>query len=89
VLAGCADFRRENLYNNESSPSAPPYVSQQVEQDTNIVEFVWSNHLYDVDPRVHGGGAASIYYIAHITEQEALGIIRTQLEAAGLNLSRR
>jgi hypothetical protein len=36
--------------------------------------------------RMHTGGSGGVYYIVHFTEQEALGIIRSQLEAAGLNL---
>jgi hypothetical protein len=35
----------------------------------------------------HGGSGSSPYYVVYFTEQEMLGIIRSQLEAAGLNLS--
>jgi len=40
----------------------------------------------EFDLRVHfGGSGAGPQYVVHFTEQEAFGIIRTQLEAAGLN----
>ena len=34
----------------------------------------------------HGGAGGLPFYVVHLTEQEALGIIRAQLETAGLNL---
>jgi len=37
--------------------------------------------------RLHGGGAGSSFYVVHLTEQEAFGIIRARLEAAGLDFS--
>ena len=36
----------------------------------------------------HGGSGGAPLYVAYLTEQEALGIIRTQLEAAGLNFDK-
>ena len=43
----------------------------------------------DLHPRLHGGGGAAPppIYVVHLTEQEALGIIRARLEKAGLNFS--
>jgi len=35
--------------------------------------------------RLHSGGSLSSFYVVHLTEQEAFGIIRARLEAAGLN----
>jgi len=35
----------------------------------------------------HGGSGGAPLYVAYLTEQEALGIIRNQLEAAGLSLT--
>ncbi|MCL2377005.1 MAG: copper amine oxidase N-terminal domain-containing protein [Defluviitaleaceae bacterium] len=35
--------------------------------------------------RIHTGGGGGSGYIVHLTEQEAFGIIRARLEAAGLN----
>ena len=35
--------------------------------------------------RLHGGGNGSSFYIVHLTEQEAFGIIRARLETAGLD----
>jgi len=40
----------------------------------------------ELNIRTHTGGSGfGPFYVAHITEQEAFGIIRAQLEAAGLN----
>ena len=42
----------------------------------------------DLDVRTHhGGSGGGSFYVVHLTEQEALGFIRAQLEAAGLNLN--
>jgi len=35
--------------------------------------------------RLHTGGMGSSFYMVHLTEQEAFGIVRARLEAAGLN----
>jgi len=35
----------------------------------------------------HGGAGGGPIYVAHLTEQEALTIIRDQLEEVGLNLN--
>jgi hypothetical protein len=48
-----------------------PYAITEVQQD----ELVY---------RIHHGGSGSAVYVAHLTEQEAFGIIRAQLEEAGL-----
>jgi len=37
--------------------------------------------------RTHVGGGGPSFYIVHLTEQEAFGIIRARLEKAGLNFS--
>jgi len=42
---------------------------------------------FDLVIRLHGGGGGWVGYVIHLTEQEAFGIIRTQLEAAGLRFS--
>ena len=42
---------------------------------------------FDLVIRIHGGGGGFASYVVHMTEQEALGIIRRQLEAAGLRFS--
>ena len=41
----------------------------------------------DLVIRMHGGGAGSAFYVVHLTEQEAFGIIRARLEAAGFDFS--
>jgi len=40
---------------------------------------------FDLLVRLHTGGGGSTSYVVHLTEQEALNIILTHLEAAGLN----
>ena len=40
-----------------------------------------------VETMHNGGGPPAPFYVVYLTEQEALNIIRTQLESAGLNLS--
>jgi len=42
---------------------------------------------FDMIVRIHHGGSGSAGYVVHLTEQEVLGIIRRQLEAAGLDFS--
>jgi hypothetical protein len=37
----------------------------------------------------HGGSGGGPFYIVHLTEQETMGIIRAQLESAGLNFNSR
>jgi hypothetical protein len=71
----------------EQEVEYPNYATQRIGQETERAEFVWSNHLYDSEVRLHFGGHGFAFYVAHITEQEALGILRAQLEAAGLDLS--
>lgn len=39
---------------------------------------------FDMIVRIHHGGSGGASYVVHLTEQEVLGIIRRQLEAAGL-----
>jgi len=39
---------------------------------------------FDVTVRMHHGGAGFPFYVVYLTEQEALNIIRTEAEAAGL-----
>jgi len=70
TLSGCAG--PQNLYTEYNG------------DDGNGTEYSgYSN--FDISVRFHHGGAGSgPFYTAHLTEQEALGIVRAQLEAAGL-----
>ena len=57
---------------------------------TNLINAQASYSGYDESDlviRLHSGGAGSSFYVVHLTEQEALGIIRARLEAAGLDFS--
>jgi hypothetical protein len=40
-----------------------------------------------LEHQIHGGGSGGAIYIVHFTEQEVLGIIRMQLEDAGLRFT--
>jgi hypothetical protein len=42
---------------------------------------------FELDIRIHHGGAGGAAYVVHLTEQEAFGIICAQLSAAGLNFN--
>jgi len=78
-LTGCANLDNGNAY--------------QTEQGTNDFWVLWDGQLLDADGtefvfRIHGGGGGSTpFYVVHLTEQEALGIIREQLKAVGLNFN--
>jgi len=55
-----------------------------------MLNFITARASYTEDElvlRLHTGGSGSAFYVVHLTEQEAFGIIRARLEAAGLNLS--
>ena len=75
ILSGCEG--KENKY---------PFIRVQHGCHTDNPEFITGNHnlLFGIH---HGGAGAGPFYVAYLTEQEALCIIRTQLEAAGLNLN--
>ena len=42
---------------------------------------------YELVVRIHQGGDGASFYVVHLTEQEAYGIIRARLEAVGFNFS--
>lgn len=66
----------------EDGPSSRGDIQDQLQ--TAMYEALERAEIY---LRTHtGGGGAGPFYVAHITEQEALEIIRTQLMFAGLNL---
>lgn len=69
TLAGC-----------ETPPTTDPEITPLLPSEVTSWSG-WKNH----DCRMHHGGAGGgPIYVAYLTEQEALGIIRGQLEAAGL-----
>jgi len=87
----------QNKNGNEEEPFAPyndydrdyyvnyPYDGEP-EHDFTIRETLVSHDGFDLSLRVHGGGGgAGPFYIIHLTEQEAIGIIRSKLESAGLD----
>ena len=61
------------------------------DEETNTVEITNENYIdiseIELSIRAHGGGSPPIpFYVVHLTEQEAFGIIRDLLEAEGVNL---
>jgi len=71
TLSGCGLQHRGDVPLPTANPYYRPFVYTQVVEQ----ELVF---------RIHGGGGGSSDYVAHLTEQEALGIIRLRLEEAGL-----
>jgi len=68
--------------------AAAPFAQAQPEQNTAESGIVASYSGYsdsDLVFRLTHGGAGFAFYVVHFTEQEALNIIKAQLEAAGLN----
>jgi len=101
TLSGCLFSPVDDRPHHGGGPVAPYYVVHPTEQETtNYIPSVEEPNDYpivqqyeqmteeELNLRIHTGGAgAGPFYIVHLTEQEALSIIRAQLEAAGLNLS--
>jgi len=77
TLPGCTERAH-----NGGGPYAPIYVTAPTEQEARYT-YVVEEELKLV---THNGGSLEPpIYVVHLTEQEAYGIIRMQLEAAGLN----
>jgi hypothetical protein len=75
LLAGCSDEPLDDFI--------PPQDSETTAtDDPNYVLYVPTAH--ELEFRLHSGGSGSAVYIVHFTEAEALGMIRSRLEAAGL-----
>jgi len=80
-------------YNGENNggdiPDNGPYNVYNNGIQTNGRDEIYANHIIlDLNVRTHyGGSGAGPIYVAYLTEQEALSIIRSKLEAAGLRLS--
>jgi len=69
------------------SSLAFPYAqspAENAEQSEYIAEYSGYND-FELEVRVHHGGSGFPFYVVQITEQEALDIVRSQLEAIGLN----
>ena len=75
TLSGCAHYLRSqyNAVDNITHSQESGYEAFQNQEE------------FDLVVRLHGGGAGSLFYVVHMTEQEVIGIIRNLLEAAGLN----
>jgi hypothetical protein len=62
---------------NVATPASPAHTDNPDYVPTPPV-------MQDLELRLHSGGSGSAVYIVHLTEAEALGIVRYRLEAAGL-----
>ena len=89
TLAGC--FAPESLYNKygnykEHYAAYSTYNNIDNKEENGAETEVYNGFTdFDISVRIHGGGDGTpAVYVAYLTEQEALGIIRAQLEAAGL-----
>ncbi|MCL2837704.1 MAG: copper amine oxidase N-terminal domain-containing protein [Oscillospiraceae bacterium] len=61
------------------------------DEDSRTVRITDENYVdisgLELSVRAHGGGAPPVpFYVVHLTEQEAFGIIRELLEVEGINL---
>jgi len=68
-----------NAYNAQSG------YAVEYGEESEIVAESGGYSEFDLETRFHWGGVGIAFYVIYITEQEALNIIRAQLEAAGLN----
>jgi len=101
TLSGCLFSPPHDRPHHGGGPVAPYYVIHPTEQETtHIIPVQIEQQAEQIEQqyeqmteeelnlRLHTGGSGmGPYYVVHLTEQEALGIIRAQLEAAGLNFS--
>jgi len=81
ALSGCT--------NNNITPVTETHPSN-IEHD--FANTQGSYHGYsqpELSVRLHTGGGGASFYVVHLTEQEAFGILRARLEAAGLNFNAR
>ena len=76
TLAGCL---QNSTASNTQNTCDPTYNGQIDYAGYTQDELVLRMHT--------GGGGAGPFYVVHLTEQEALGIIRQRLEDAGLNFN--
>ena len=94
TLSGCAYmfdsvFASRNSMHGGGAPVIPRYTPSITEHDVATytqTQLEAALAAAELELRVHsGGGGAGPFYVVHITEQEALNIIRAKLEAAGLS----
>jgi len=95
ALAGCAsavdyddgDYTTTTTYSTtaEIYPESTTYTYTATTAQTGhapAAPVAYSE--LDFNVRMHGGGSGSAFYVVHLTEQEMQGIIRAELERAGL-----
>ena len=87
ALSGCAYYdlvSGSGRIHHGGGAAMPIYFDRVIEPETPANITVPAAE--DLELRIHfGGGGFGPIYIVHLTEQEALAIIRSQLEAEGLN----
>jgi len=85
TLAGC--FGGNVSHDNETEPhyTATTYLESTTRANHATTYRGYSD--FDVNVRLSGGGGGSAWYVVFLTEQEIQGLLRTQLEAAGLRFT--
>ncbi|MCL2563709.1 MAG: hypothetical protein FWE08_06710 [Oscillospiraceae bacterium] len=91
ALSGC--FGAQEVYNGEYTPyngNGTEYAASPIPEPTSEPTPESTPYIgltdFDISVRIHhGGDGASPLYVAYLTEQEALNIVRMRLESAGLN----
>jgi len=79
LTGGMAEGMPPASYNDST-----PGVTAAYLQDSN--PYTESGRTFDIEVRTHhGGDGGGPIYVAHLTEQEALGIIRNRLYQAGIS----
>ena len=94
ALAGCmpnpstaGQYYDENGETAYGNGNGYPVLYSGYEKNEYDVRNTYYEEFDLISFRLHNGGAGGASYIVYQTEQEVLGIIRAQLEAAGLNFS--
>ncbi|MCL2408915.1 MAG: hypothetical protein FWC96_04780 [Oscillospiraceae bacterium] len=97
ALAACASPPGENLpenggsggyYNNYNGYTLPSIETLPNDRGNRGFPDIYNGYTeLDLEFRTHHGGSGFAIYVVYLTEQEAFGIIRAQLEAAGLNFN--
>jgi len=79
ALSGCVTVAGETQLNTEG------VRPNKIEHNLQYTQGSYSGYSEaDLLVRIHTGGGGASAYMVHLTEQEAFGIIRARLEAAGL-----
>lgn len=90
AFSGCAERAEQGAESQSENYNNGNQGENKNSENTPEIDYFIPTP-YTIDDLVirthHGGSCGSPYYIAYLTEQEALGIIRMSLEAVGLNFN--